>query len=263
MGQSSALLSAHTSLRLEQALASGAHAVLVVGNEIGNHNQVAQYIAQKMESATAHVLKSPSITDVRDLHLLIRTGAAKRRIIQIEDIDTVSIEAQNALLKMLEEPTQKTNFILTASAKSGVLPTIRSRATTIQLSQPSIEELTSHFVAFEAEAIRAARLASGGDYATMVSYLQNEAPESEIAKHIARATPYERLQRVSELAKDEQLTKGVLRALQGIYTYLMHASSGDKQLAMASRLEIVIECEHRLRQNGHAKLLLTQLFNRL
>jgi hypothetical protein len=47
--------------------------------------------------------------------------------------DLASIEAQNALLKVLEEPPNKTNLILTAENPNKLLPTILSRCNLIRI----------------------------------------------------------------------------------------------------------------------------------
>jgi DNA polymerase-3 subunit delta' len=45
-----------------------------------------------------------------------------------------NVYAQNALLKLLEEPPKDINFILIAKSKTSLLPTIRSRMTTTHLN---------------------------------------------------------------------------------------------------------------------------------
>lgn len=52
---------------------------------------------------------------------------ARRKVVIIERADRLRVEAANALLKTLEEPTPRVKFILTTSAISAVLPTIASR----------------------------------------------------------------------------------------------------------------------------------------
>ncbi len=46
----------------------------------------------------------------------------------IKDADTMTVQAQNALLKLFEEPPANVYFILLCSSASGLLPTVRSRA---------------------------------------------------------------------------------------------------------------------------------------
>lgn len=50
-----------------------------------------------------------------------------RRVVLLENAQRMTMQAQNALLKSLEEPDSETHFILTASGDAGLLPTVRSR----------------------------------------------------------------------------------------------------------------------------------------
>jgi DNA polymerase-3 subunit delta' len=72
---------------------------------------------------------SIKIDVVRDA--LDRTGfrpfEGKRRVVIIRDADALEVQAQNALLKALEEPPPGTVFILTTSMPGALLPTVRSR----------------------------------------------------------------------------------------------------------------------------------------
>ena len=67
------------------------------------------------------------IDDVRALQQQVfqRSVESKRRFIVI--VDTITTEAQNALLKILEEPPADTQFILVVPNAERLLPTVRSR----------------------------------------------------------------------------------------------------------------------------------------
>jgi DNA polymerase III subunit delta' len=52
---------------------------------------------------------------------------ARRRVFVIDDAHAMNEEAQNALLKSLEEPAPRSHVILVSAAPLGLLPTIRSR----------------------------------------------------------------------------------------------------------------------------------------
>ncbi|MBN2087038.1 DNA polymerase III subunit [Candidatus Peregrinibacteria bacterium] len=68
------------------------------------------------------------IDQVRELiHKTNLTSQGKRRIILIENIERMPIEAQNSFLKILEEPPGDTVFILTSTQVNQVLPTTKSR----------------------------------------------------------------------------------------------------------------------------------------
>ncbi|MDD2717448.1 MAG: hypothetical protein PHW04_16275 [Candidatus Wallbacteria bacterium] len=75
-----------------------------------------------------------SVEDARKIREFIQfkplTG--KGKIVIIEDADTLSIEAQNALLKPIEEPPPGVNFLLCARNRDNLLPTINSRVSLIR-----------------------------------------------------------------------------------------------------------------------------------
>ncbi len=69
---------------------------------------------------------------------------ARWKIFVINDAHTLNINAQNAMLKILEEPPASTIFVLVAAKKNLLLPTIISRSYAIEfkrLSPAAVEEL--------------------------------------------------------------------------------------------------------------------------
>jgi hypothetical protein len=75
-------------------------------------------------------LSSIGIDDVKDMvsSLQYQPYDAPKQIGLIFYCDTITIEAQNSLLKSLEEPSEQTEFILTVSHEKKILPTILSRS---------------------------------------------------------------------------------------------------------------------------------------
>lgn len=59
-----------------------------------------------------------------------------RRIIFIQEADRLNIAAANALLKMLEEPPERTLFLLVTAQFHALLPTIKSRCQHFALGLP-------------------------------------------------------------------------------------------------------------------------------
>jgi len=76
------------------------------------------------------------IESVRQLTTQCQTfpKLSKKRVVLIEQADLLTIQAQNALLKTLEEPSIYTNFILSCDKARQLLITIRSRCFKIRLS---------------------------------------------------------------------------------------------------------------------------------
>lgn len=97
-------------------VASGGHPDLLV-------------IEREINETTGQIKNNLLIDDTRKIPGFFRSTAAMGgwRICLIDDADTMNLNAQNALLKILEEPPAKTLIILVAHKMGVFLPTIRSR----------------------------------------------------------------------------------------------------------------------------------------
>lgn len=82
------------------------------------------------------------IEQIRKINQFFANSSARGgwRIVIIDSMDEVNVNGANALLKILEEPPEKAMILLITSAKSKLLPTIRSRCyvqTVMPLSKPA------------------------------------------------------------------------------------------------------------------------------
>ncbi len=66
---------------------------------------------------------------------------AKMRMVIIEEAHTMNQEAANSLLKILEEPPERTFFLLLARGLNDLLPTVISRCQHLRFRPPSIKDL--------------------------------------------------------------------------------------------------------------------------
>jgi DNA polymerase III subunit delta' len=67
------------------------------------------------------------VRDLVDHRLALKRFEGRRRFVVIDPADAMNPQAQNALLKTLEEPPEETTLVLVASSPDALLPTIRSR----------------------------------------------------------------------------------------------------------------------------------------
>lgn len=76
-----------------------------------------------------HLLEGGKVDDVRQLlgKISIKPYYEKHYVL-VDDIDSMTVAAQNAMLKTLEEPVSPTLFILTGTIKRNILQTIISRS---------------------------------------------------------------------------------------------------------------------------------------
>jgi len=70
----------------------------------------------------------------------------KNKIVLIDDADTMTSEASNAILKLLEEPPVGWTIILLATHEERLLPTILSRVVTLRFNPLSEEEVIEAFL---------------------------------------------------------------------------------------------------------------------
>jgi len=82
------------------------------------------------------------VDDLREIIRALAYHASEggRRVVLIENAQRMTPQAQNALLKSLEEPDGETTFLLTASGETGLLPTVRSRCRVVRV-QPWAKQL--------------------------------------------------------------------------------------------------------------------------
>ena len=83
------------------------------------------------------------IDDVRDIVTTAHYAPAegRHRVIVIEDADRMPERTSNVLLKALEEPPERTVWVLCAPSEADLLPTTRSRARSLRLVTPGAAEV--------------------------------------------------------------------------------------------------------------------------
>lgn len=137
-------------------------------------NDESIYITPDTSKTTPNI----SVEVVRGLYSQTQSKYTKRRIIIIQQADTMSASAQAAFLKLLEEPGVNVHFMLLTHSPELLLPTIRSRIQTYTI-EPLSEAETRAFIA--------AKDVSEPRKTTQLLYLANGHPE-ELEKLIEDET---------------------------------------------------------------------------
>lgn len=102
---------------------------------------------------------------------------ADRRVVLIERADQASEQIQNALLKVLEEPTARHTFVLVADEPGRLLPTVRSRCQPLRIGPVARDELTAHLVdvmRLPADLADALARIAGGLSGTALAYARDD-----------------------------------------------------------------------------------------
>lgn len=98
-----------------------------------------------------------------------------KKIYVLNNFDLATVQAQNKLLKTLEEPPKSVVFLVTATNEEGVLPTIRSRCKKIFAPQISDDLLCDYLSKKypDKDISRVAKIADG-NLTTAVKFLEND-----------------------------------------------------------------------------------------
>ena len=155
-GRSNAAVAFAAALQCERAGCAECHACRTV--LAGSHPDVVLVRTEKL---------SIGVDDIRDLvrRAALAPVGARWQVMIVEDADRLTDHACNALLKAIEEPTERTVWLLCAPTSEDVLGTIRSRCRSLALSTPATGEVADFLVrtdgVSEALASYAARASQG------------------------------------------------------------------------------------------------------
>jgi DNA polymerase-3 subunit delta' len=88
------------------------------------------------------------IISIKDARALVERSyfapsLGRYRVIVMEDADRMSERTSNVLLKALEEPPERTVWVLCAPSDADLLPTIRSRVRVLRLRDPEVADVAA------------------------------------------------------------------------------------------------------------------------
>lgn len=147
-------------------IASGGHADLL-------------HISRDIDSTSGKVSASLKVESLRKIEPFLHKTSSEGgwRIVLIEDADTMNNAAQNAILKILEEPPKKVLIILITHRIGKLIPTIRSRSRLISfkpLSSENISQLLSKKITgLSVLQLKALSEISGGSIGHALRYIED------------------------------------------------------------------------------------------
>jgi DNA polymerase-3 subunit delta' len=138
---------------------------------------------------------------------------ASRKIYILTDVDRMNPEAENCLLKTLEEPPAASVLILLTSNVQALLPTTRSRCQILQFRPMPTQELAEILVdkfSVVPKQATALAIAAGGSVGKALTQLENGDPLTEKVPEILRETDRLAAFRLAEDFKNNPETLGEL-----------------------------------------------------
>ena len=256
---------------LDAYLTNPSHALLLSGKAGSGLGTLAKAMARQLVAHDTDVeIVCPDergtigIETVRSLYVDTRGARESNQVILIDNIDSMSFEAQHAFLKLLEEPNQHTLFILTAHSPELLLETIRSRAQAITIQpiskkssksvliQSGIENASKqHQLLFVASGRPAElrRLADEEDYFNETSKLVRD------ARALLSSPAHEKLVGISAYTDRDKAIR-LVQMLARILAFSLERQFSHSQKNAVRATEL---CLDRLQHNGHVKTQLTNL----
>lgn len=212
-----------------------------------------------------------TIDSIRELYKTTRSKQQGRQVVIVDHADGMSLEAENAFLKLLEEPRPGLTFILTALQLESLLPTILSRVQHITLQPLADETLRRHIIAkkpgvAQNDLSQLVFLAQGRPGIALDLLLNDGLPKQrermQLVKQLVTAKPYERFSLINKLATDRD---GCIASLQGMARIIeaqLKAATSPAQIRhwahIANTLELALQA---ISHNGNIRAQLLHLFS--
>jgi hypothetical protein len=210
------------------------HLAIEKALEISKKKKISPFDITRFDLKTAEsktgTKKSWGIGDIKELQkkIYLKPLRGKWKAVIMQNAETLTVEAQNSLLKLLEEPPSGTLIILLSSSEDTLLPTIRSRCSILRLKNDE----TSHTI----------------DRSFVISEVDA----------LSKASIGDRLKKAEALGKNKD---SALAWLTNCQVSLHDILTTDPSPRLASRLKLFHEAHKTIRtSNANLRLTLENFF---
>lgn len=189
-----------------------AHAVIIAGPAGSGTGYVAKRLIE-LAFPKAYVKslepvegKSIGIEQVRGATGFLKIKSSSNdavRVLLVNCAELLTEEAQNALLKTLEEPAANSAILLVTTSAQVLLPTIRSRAISIDVLPLSYEQVSERFSDILEPELKKHFILSEGNSELLTAMISDpEHPlkvQIDVAKKFLRQSTFERVKAIEDL----------------------------------------------------------------
>lgn len=206
-----------------------------------------------------------SVDIMRRLYDETRTKTAGERIIIIDYAERMTDQAQNAFLKLLEEPGKNVYFILVSHSISKLLPTILSRTeklevrpiTKIQSEQlldsfGKIDKIKRSQLLFMAEGLPAELTRLNNDNL----YFEKQSTIVKDARQLIQGNLYQKLLIIHNYKDNRTAT---LTLLLDMANMLKRSIIANPQADAMNRIEAILFAYQQIEANGNIRLVLARM----
>lgn len=267
-------LNPSTARRIQEIQEKGLpHALLLTGDEGVGLLTIARHISKTHTTTLVEATTTTGETDksrkgqirveqIRNLYTSSRSKHHDVQVFIIDEAEKMNKVSQNALLKLLEEPTPRTTFILTSHSPHILLPTIRSRVQVLSVGLLSTDDTIAHVhelgIMDEKKVAQLVYLANGKpaeitrlitsehEFEKRVSYIAD-------ARTLLQGAEYEKLKIIQRYAtkRDESLSLVAVTI-----TILKSVNTSRPSQEITEQLSKLADVFDRLAANGNVRIQL-------
>ena len=249
--------------------------LLITGEEGVGLGTIAAYIAHTVGGTVLTLLPVKddkvdtekgiiTVKLIRQLYNDTRTIQTSKRVIVIDYAERMATTAQNAFLKLLEEPGEGTYFILATHTPSKLLPTIHSRAQVIEfrpltrgqtdayLDELEIKDASKRLqLMFMADGLPAElyRLANNNEY------FEKSADIVRDARDLLQTTTYVKLRVAQKYQNDRE---SALKLILTTTHILRRSISENPQASLIAQVDDLLLAYQQIKANGNIRLCLAR-----
>lgn len=241
------------------------HALLLHGRTGAGLTTTAMAFAQAL-TKSANIMRiqpdeagSIKVRTVRELYEYTRTKQDEKLVIILDDADTMQPNAQNALLKLLEEPPRHVVFILTTHRLQYILPTIQSRVQSIQvptISQKQSEQLLDTLGVTDDAVRRQLLFIARGLPAELTRLAEDKAYFEKRVESFRRARDFMQGNSYQKLIITYKIgtNRDIALALLDDTAHIIETSLREKpQKKLVAILDATLQAQDKLRQDGNVR----------
>lgn len=250
--------------------------LLLTGDSGVGLSTISQYIAELCNVTPTIILPEKdekvdidkgviSVDIMRRLYNETRTKIVGNRIIIIDYAERMTHQAQNAFLKLLEEPGKGVHFVLVSHSISKLLPTIVSRTERIDIRPINIEQseqlLDSLKVTDKTKRSQLLFIAQGlPAELTRLSvdemYFEKRSATVRDARELLRGNIFQKLL-IAQQYKDDRALALIL--LLDVTRILKRSIVANPQIDAINRIDGTLNAYQQIEANGNIRLCLTRM----
>jgi DNA polymerase III delta prime subunit len=266
----------HTKKRLDILVLDLPQSMVFTGPEGVGLTTAVGYVADLVKTKPMYILPEKdekvdiekgviTVAIIRRLYSMTKTIENGTRLIVIDYAQRMGVQAQNAFLKLLEEPGANTHFILLTHAVSKLLPTIRSRVQTIEINPITATQSDALLDELKiTDKIRRSQLlfiAAGLPAQLTLLAIDDKAFEARAqiirdARTYLQGNMYDRL-KLALMYKDDR--QGSLTLLLDAMKLLQDSLKNGNNPEQVKKISVLLKTHERIEVNGNIKLQLASV----